>query len=37
MGDTSIKTSTLLNTNTDFSIPGACSGIFTDEEHHRRA
>jgi polyhydroxyalkanoate synthase len=30
VGDTSIKSSTFLNTNTDFSIPGAL-GIFTDE------
>ncbi|MGA2294029.1 MAG: alpha/beta fold hydrolase [Acidimicrobiales bacterium] len=30
IGDTSIKTATLLNTNTDFSVPGVL-GVFTDE------
>jgi polyhydroxyalkanoate synthase len=31
IGDDSIKTATLLNTNTDFSVPGVL-GVFTDEE-----
>jgi polyhydroxyalkanoate synthase len=31
IGDDSIRTATLLNTNTDFSVPGVL-GVFTDEE-----
>jgi polyhydroxyalkanoate synthase len=31
IGDDSIKTATLLNTNTDFSVPGVL-GVFTDED-----